>query len=156
MPELRLLSSIAVRLIKLIPVLALSLALSACQSGSRGKAPANVQPQSSRASFSYSKTGTASFYSNRLHGGPTASGARYNRYALTAANNALPLGSRVRVTHLASGRTVDVLINDRMGHKKRIIDLSYAAASKLGMVRQGLAKVRVDLISTPEVRRRRR
>ena len=136
-------------------IMSLCVLLSSCQSGHEKNPRSAILPGAVSPSMTYSKTGTASFYSNRLHGGPTASGARYNRYAMTAALNSLPLGSRVRVTHLKNGRTVEVLINDRMGHKKRIIDLSYAAASRLGIVNQGLAKVRVDLISTPERRRRR-
>lgn len=138
----------------LLLALALPVVLSACQSGPPGPASATAKPGVTPR-ISYSKTGIASYYSNRLHGGPTASGKRYNRWAMTAAQNALPLGSWVRVTHLKNGRTVDVLINDRMGHKKRIIDLSYAAAYRLGMTRQGLAKVRVDVLSVPPARKKR-
>lgn len=91
------------------------------------------------------EVGIASYYSAAFHNGQTASGERYSKYAMTAAHRTLPFGTRVRVTHLESGRHVVVRINDRGPFVKgRIIDLSYAAARKLGMVREGVAKVRVE------------
>ncbi len=77
----------------------------------------------------------------------TASGERFNKQAMTAAHKTLPLGTRVRVTHLASGRAVTVRINDRGPYKPgRIIDLSEAAAKELLMTDAGLAKVRVEVV----------
>lgn len=93
------------------------------------------------------ETGKASWYSDKLHGRSTASGARYDTAQLTAAHRTLPFGTRVRVTHLASGRTVEVMVNDRGPWiKGRIIDLSRAAARSLGMIAEGVAKVKVELI----------
>ena len=81
----------------------------------------------------------------------TASGERFNKHAMTAAHKTLPLGTRVRVTHLASGRAVTVRINDRGPFKPgRIIDLSEAAAKELQMTAAGLAKVRVEVVEIIE------
>ena len=92
----------------------------------------------------YDRTGIASYYANKLHGRKTASGERYNKNALTAAHPFLPFGTRVRVINLKNGREVKVRINDRGPFAKgRIIDVSYAAARKLNMVRSGLVRVRV-------------
>lgn len=85
--------------------------------------------------------GVAAYYSHRLHGCLTSSGRPYDRNRLTAAHHHLPFGSKVRVTHLQNGRSVDVVINDRMRHPQRVIDLSYAAAYRLGMIEQGGAPV---------------
>lgn len=88
-----------------------------------------------------SETGTASYYGRRLQGLRTASGVRFNDHALTAAHHWLPFGTRVRVTSLATGRSVVVIINDRLPARHRIIDLSLGAARRLGIVRRGLARV---------------
>jgi len=91
------------------------------------------------------EVGMASYYSAAFHNGRTASGERYSKYAMTAAHPTLPFGTKVRVTHLGNGRHVVVRINDRGPFVKgRIIDLSYAAARKLGMIRDGVAKVRIE------------
>jgi len=87
------------------------------------------------------ETGTASYYGGRYHGRPTASGARYNQEAMTAAHAYLPFGTRVRVTLGSTGRSVVVVINDRLRHSGRIIDLSTGAARDLGLIRQGLGRV---------------
>ena len=96
----------------------------------------------------YDKTGTASYYGSRHHGKRTASGEAFNQNALTAAHRSLPFGSRVLVTNLANKRSVVVRINDRGPHTRgRLIDLSRAAAEKIGMVRSGTARVRVQGLS---------
>lgn len=95
----------------------------------------------------YRKEGAASWYGRRFHGKKTASGEPYDMYAMTAAHPTLPIPSYARVTALDSGRSVVVRINDRGPfHSKRIIDLSYAAAHKLGYIRQGSTRVRVESI----------
>jgi rare lipoprotein A len=92
-------------------------------------------------------TGVASFYGGRFHGRLTASGARFNAGAMTAAHRSLPFGTRVRVTHLGNGRSVDVHINDRGPYVGgRIIDLSQGAAGVLGMHGQGVARVQVTVL----------
>jgi rare lipoprotein A len=92
----------------------------------------------------YRERGIASWYGPDFHGGTTSSGERYDMYAMTAAHKSLPLPSYVRVTNLANGRSVVVRVNDRGPFKKgRIIDLSYVAAARLDMIRDGTATVEV-------------
>ncbi|MCP4747759.1 MAG: septal ring lytic transglycosylase RlpA family protein [Desulfobacteraceae bacterium] len=96
---------------------------------------------------SYQEVGVASYYSDPFHGRKTASGERYNQYAMTAAHQHLPFGTHVRVTNLQNGRWVIVRINDRGPFAKgRIIDLSYSAAKKLRIANKGTAKVRIEVI----------
>jgi rare lipoprotein A len=86
--------------------------------------------------------GKASWYGKRFHGRRTASGERFNMYALTAAHPSLPFGTRLRVRHVESGREVEVRINDRGPHVDgRILDLSQAAAQALGMLSSGTSEV---------------
>ena len=88
------------------------------------------------------RVGIASYYGSRHQGLRTASGARFNPMALTAASPSLPFGSRVRVTDRRTGRSVVVVINDRLpSFHHRLIDLSVAAARELGILRQGIAWV---------------
>jgi rare lipoprotein A len=87
------------------------------------------------------ESGTASWYGARLDGHRTASGARFDQKALTAAHPWLPFGTRVRVTVGTSGRSVIVVITDRLYSHRRMLDLSWAAAQALGMTRRGLATV---------------
>jgi len=95
--------------------------------------------------------GKASFYAHRFHGRSTASGETYDETKLTAAHRTLPFGTRVRVTNLENGRTVSLRINDRGPHRKgRVIDVSYVAAKRLGFVRDGIARVRVEVASREE------
>jgi rare lipoprotein A len=94
--------------------------------------------------------GHASWYGPGFHGKKTASGALFDSTELTAAHRELPLGSRVRVTNLENEKSVEVEINDRGPFKPgRIIDLSRQAARILGMVQDGLARVRVELLALP-------
>ncbi len=92
--------------------------------------------------------GTASYYGGKFHGRKTASGERFNQEGLTAAHKTLPLGTRVRVTNLRNGESVDVKINDRGPyHKGRVLDLSKGAAREIGMLGAGTAKVKVEVIA---------
>lgn len=89
--------------------------------------------------------GLASWYGRRFHGKKTASGELYDMYAMTAAHPTLPIPSYARVTALNTGKSVVVRINDRGPfHSKRVIDLSYTAAYKLGYVGAGSTRVRVE------------
>lgn len=93
----------------------------------------------------YRETGLASWYGRKFHGRRTANGEVYDMYQMTAAHTRLPIPSYVKVTNLANNRTVVVKVNDRGPfHGKRIIDLSYAAAKKLGFHKKGVAKVLVE------------
>jgi rare lipoprotein A len=95
----------------------------------------------------YKARGTATWYGKRYHGKPTSTGDRYDMYAMTAAHTTLPLPSYVRVTSVANGRSVVVRVNDRGPfHSDRLIDLSYAAAWKLGLVAGGSGLVDVEAI----------
>ena len=99
----------------------------------------------------FRQRGIASWYGRRFHGQKTASGETYDMYAMTAAHPTLPIPSYVRVTHVASGRSVVVRVNDRGPfHASRIIDLSYAAANRLGFVQAGSAEVQVEAVAAPE------
>jgi rare lipoprotein A len=99
----------------------------------------------------YIERGYASWYGKKFHGKLTSNREPYNMYALTAAHKTLPLPTWVKVTNLENGRHVIVRINDRGPFASgRIIDLSYAAASKLGMTESGIARVEVRALE-PEV-----
>lgn len=91
--------------------------------------------------------GEASYYHDSLAGNPTASGTPYRPGALTAAHPTLPLGTKVRVTDAASGRSVVVEVNDRGPFaKNRVIDLSRAAAQQIGLIQRGHGKVQLEVI----------
>jgi rare lipoprotein A len=93
--------------------------------------------------------GTASYYGRELAGNRTASGERFDPHGFTAAHRTLPLGTRLRVTNVANGRSVIVRVNDRgpfVG--KRLIDVSLGAAKEIQMIRTGTAQVRLELIPT--------
>ena len=93
----------------------------------------------------FQQRGAASWYGKRFHGNPTSSGEKYDMYKMSAAHPILPIPSYARVTNLANGRTVVVRVNDRGPfHAGRVIDLSYAAAYKLGYVAAGSARVLVE------------
>lgn len=92
--------------------------------------------------------GQASFYGSGFAGRPTANGERFDPTEMTAAHRTLPFGTRVRVTNVRNGQDVIVRINDRGPfHGNRIIDLSRAAASEIGMVSSGVARVRIERLS---------
>ncbi|HEX3374892.1 MAG TPA: septal ring lytic transglycosylase RlpA family protein [Edaphobacter sp.] len=94
------------------------------------------------------KSGMASWYGSVLQGHPTASGRRFNMYELTAAHRTLPFGSRVKVTNLRNHRSVVVTITDRgVLFPERVIDLSWAAAKELNMLKMGVDPVRLELIT---------
>ena len=95
----------------------------------------------------FRQRGVASWYGRRFHGGSTSSGEPYDMYAMTAAHPTLPIPSYARVTSLATGRSVVVRVNDRGPfHSDRVIDLSYAAAYKLGYAESGSAQVAIEAV----------
>ncbi|HEX2872147.1 MAG TPA: septal ring lytic transglycosylase RlpA family protein [Polyangiaceae bacterium] len=103
--------------------------------------------------------GSASYYSDALAGRSTASGAPYEPSAFTAAHRSLPFGTVLRVTRVDGGQSVLVRVTDRgpYGPRGRILDLSRAAADRLGMLRAGVAKVKVEVLEYgPRKARRRR
>jgi len=102
--------------------------------------------------------GKASYYGRGFHGRKTASGERFDMHAFTAAHRTLRFGTLVRVTNRKNGRSVVVRINDRgpFGRRKRIIDVSHAAARKLGMMKAGVVPVTLEVLQEPPPRARRR
>lgn len=92
------------------------------------------------------QNGLASWYGGSHHGGPTASGERFNKFAFTAAHRTLKMNTRVRVTNKRNGRSVEVRINDRGPYGRAVIDLSEAAAKKLGMIEAGIVPVRIEVV----------
>jgi rare lipoprotein A len=117
----------------LLPIVVLSIVLPAAS-------PASIERH-------HAETGQASWYGKAHHGERTASGEPFDIHALTAAHRTLPFGTIVRVTDLRSKRSVTVRINDRGPFRRdRIIDLSYEAARRLGVVARGTARVKVTVI----------
>lgn len=91
--------------------------------------------------------GKASYYHNKYHGRKTASGQIYNRYHLTAAHKTLPFNTKVEVRNLKNNRKVLVVINDRLPRTStRSIDLSRAAAERIGMIRDGVVNVEMKIL----------
>jgi rare lipoprotein A len=102
---------------------------------------------------SYDRVGTASWYGDDFHGLPTANGELFDKELISAAHTTLPLPSMVRVTNLENGRSIDIRVNDRgpfVGD--RLIDLSQAAARRLGYESKGLAQVRVQFLALAEAK----
>jgi rare lipoprotein A len=99
----------------------------------------------------YSQQGVASWYGDKFHGQKTSSGELYDMYKMTAAHPTLPIPSYARITSLESGKQVVVRINDRGPfHSNRLIDVSYTAALKLGLLGKGSHQVQVDRILAPD------
>jgi peptidoglycan lytic transglycosylase len=101
-------------------------------------------PHKNAADTQIASQGLASFYSE---GGRTANGEKFDAHELTAAHPTLPFGTRLRVTNVATGRSVTVRVNDRGPYVPgRVVDVSYSAADALGMVGKGVAKVKLDVV----------
>ena len=117
----------------LATLVSLSLGLAAVSSARAHKAPA------------FAQIGTASWYGPRFHGKKTANGEVFNQNKLTAAHRTLPLGTTVEVTNVTNGKSVNVKITDRGPYVNgRVIDLSRAAAIRLGMKEAGVARVQIQ------------
>ncbi len=100
-----------------------------------------------RSSVGYREQGIASWYGTKFHGRRTSSGESYDMYAMSAAHKTLPLPTYARVTNLRNGRSLVLKINDRGPfHANRLIDLSYAAAARLGILAHGTGLVRVEAL----------
>ncbi len=119
------------------------LSVAACQAppSTTAQAPAPKPEAAPEPAKSVLDSGIASYYGKAHQGRRTASGDRFDMEKLTAAHPWLPFGTRVRVTVTETGRSVVVVITDRIPSRTRILDLSVAAARQLGMIRQGLAQV---------------
>lgn len=125
-------------MLRFVSVLLFSLVCFGCASG----------PSARIAGERVDLEGIASYYGPGFHGKTTASGERFNKNAMTAAHYSLPFGTRVRVTHAETGKSIVVRINDRMPNNKRVIDLSEASFAKLSPLARGLIPVRLKILST--------
>lgn len=127
-----------------------SLIIYSCSSASRYTKSNDTNEKYSRTKYDNLldvETGTASFYADEFNGRTTANGEVYDMNDLTAAHPTYPFNTIVKVTNLANGKDVEARINDRMPqYKGRIIDLSLAAAKKIGMINAGIENVRVEVI----------
>ncbi len=91
--------------------------------------------------------GIASYYADKFNGRRTANGEIFSQDKLTAAHNSLPLGTYIKVTNLRNNKSVKVKINDRLHRKnKRLVDLSKAAARKIGFLKMGITRVKVKVL----------
>jgi rare lipoprotein A len=91
--------------------------------------------------------GIASFYANKFNGRKTANGEVFSQKKLTAAHNKLPFGTMIKVTNLRNNKSVIVKVNDRLHERnKRVVDLSFAAAKKIGSVEAGIVRVKVEVV----------
>ena len=118
-----------------------------CALPNRGSLAPSVPPPDGPAARGPGEIAVASWYGREFHGRRTASGEIFDQHALSAAHPTLPLGSRVRVTSLATGESVDVRITDRGPFVKgRTLDLSYGAARRLRMLKQGTGRVRIEVL----------
>lgn len=124
-------------------------------------APANMRPYTvlgqsytpHSADKPFTQTGNASWYGKQFHGRKTANGETYDMYAMTAAHPTLPLPSYAKVTRPTTGQSIIVRINDRGPfHRNRIIDLSFVAAAKLGLIAPGSDTVIVEAITHDDIR----
>lgn len=98
----------------------------------------------------FTQTGMASWYGRQFHGRKTASGDTFDMYAMTAAHRSLPLNCYIRVTNKDNGKSVVVKVNDRGPfHGNRVLDLSYAAANRLGIAGSGTGNVTIERIESP-------
>lgn len=112
--------------------------------------------QAAPAAAADADTGIAAYYGKKFAGRKTASGQRFNPNAMTAAHRTLPFGTKVRVTNTKNNRKAVVIINDRgPSTQDRIIDVSYAAAKKLGLLKSGLAEVKVEVIGKTKLKGRK-
>ncbi|MFT3981073.1 MAG: septal ring lytic transglycosylase RlpA family protein [Ferruginibacter sp.] len=121
-------------------------------SSSKGQAaatPAAGTEKSSKKAKTANRTlyGQASFYASKFEGRKTASGEIFRHSKMTAACNSLPLGTWIRITNLKNGKTIIVKTNDRLHNKtRRLVDLTRTAATKLGFIKSGLTRVKVEVL----------
>lgn len=99
----------------------------------------------------WTQAGVASWYGPGFHGQATASGETYDQEGMTAAHRTLPLGTRIRVTVRATGRTLELTVNDRGPFVEgRILDVSRAAARRLGFLNRGTARIHLEVLEVPD------
>jgi len=119
--------------------------------GNRDYTVRNIHYKVLKGVTDFTETGYASWYGNKFHGHLTSNGERYNMFAMSAAHKNLPLPSYIQVTNLENNKQIIVRVNDRGPfHEGRIVDLSYAAAAKLDILRLGTAKIKIKLLHYPD------
>jgi rare lipoprotein A len=130
----------------LILAIALIAPFTACTERAAPKKVATAKP--AKRSTPGVQEGLATWYGGNHHGGPTASGEKFDKHAMTAAHRTLPMNTRVKVTNKKNGRSVELRINDRgpYGNRRRIIDVSEGAAKLLDMIEAGVVPVRVEVL----------
>ena len=134
--------------------LGLLLALAACAEQSARTPPAPAPDASGAPGRVFTQEGQASWYGANHHGKTTANGEPFDMEAMSAAHRTLPFGTMVQVTNKANGKTVTVRINDRGPFVNgRIIDLSARAARELGIVKSGVATVRIEQVAADQANR---
>ncbi len=107
----------------------------------------HIQQKTDAEFIGYEEIGKASFYAMKFQFRKTASGERFNQFAMTAAHKTLPLGTMLLVTNLENGKSVKVRVNDRGPFiKGRIIDLSRRSFAKIGNIRKGILSVKIETI----------
>lgn len=110
--------------------------------GSEANSSKSKKPAAKRTLY-----GQASYYANKFEGRKTANGEIFRHSKLTAACNALPLGTWIKITNLKNGKSVVVKTNDRLHNKtRRLVDLTRTAAQKLGFIKSGLTRVKVEVL----------
>lgn len=134
-----------IKTIQYFIITALFLSLTACMKTKPDPASYTVKGKvytPLKSAKGYKARGLASFYSKRLHNRKTSNGERYNMHSMTAAHPTLPFNTRLRIKNVKNGRTVVVRINDRGPfYSSRIIDLSHAAASHLGITSPSMVEI---------------
>ena len=130
-----------------LALVALLIALAACHRGVRYERPRDFRPMEAVAP-GWTERGIASWYGRPFHGRQTANGEVYDMNRLSCAHKTLPLGTVVRVTNLANGRSLDLRVNDRGPYVHgRIVDCSRAAAQRLGFLDAGTTPVEIEVVA---------
>jgi rare lipoprotein A len=130
-----------------VPKTALVLSLVAALALASSCGPRRLPPGDRVPAAGWDEEGIASWYGKKFHGRRTANGERYDMYGISAAHKSLPFGTVVLVRNMNNGRELEVRINDRGPFVTgRIIDLSYGAARKLDMIRDGIVPVRIRVV----------
>ena len=130
-----------------------------CQTDSSGLFQKDTLPNSTLLNVNHQNKniiyGIASYYGDKFEGRKTASGQIFSQQKWTAACNRLPLGTRIKVTNIRNGKSVEVVVNDRLHPKmKRVVDLTKIAAKKLGFLDHGLTKVKVEVIGVAKTKKK--
>ena len=130
-------------------LLLLSVVASGCVTHQKSAALKSSHPlEKSNVRYSEEKVGIASWYGPKFYGRKTASGERFTKHAFTCAHKTLPFGTRLEVTNLYNNKSVEVIVNDRGPYiGRRVIDLSYAAAKEIDLLKTGTAKVAIRQIT---------